>query len=277
MRSVSPNKTPESDGPGTRSPFAPTRRGLIAALAVMSTVAGASAAHAGAIFPWWAHRRRGDHHHHPCFLSGTRIRTPKGEVAVEALEIGDLVETVSGEAKPIKWIGRRRFERTGDGTWPTNVMPIRVARSAFGPLAPHSDLFLSEAHAVYLDGLLIPIKNLINGRSIVRCSSFDAETIDYFHIELAGHDVIFAEGAPTETLLGRGESEFDNEVGREGVSQSMPLGPSEPFAPIVPMFNNRATVRSRLRSAVSPWVDRRQPTDMVWDRLAERAETQIAA
>ena len=272
MRSAAPKKMPESDGLGPKRAFSPTRRGLIAALAVMSAAAGAKAAHAGAIFPRWAHRRHGDGP--KCFLSGTRIRTLNGEVEVDALAVGDLVETVSGEAKPIEWIGRRRFERQGGERWPTEILPVKIARSAFGPLNPHSDLFLSEAHAVYLDGLLIPVRHLINGRSIVRC--VDAETIDYFHLELSAHDVIFAEGAATETLQGAANRAFDNRVGEEGVAAVMPLSPPETFAPVLP-FNTRTIVRSRLRTALSPWVDRRQPVDIVWERLAERAETQVAA
>jgi hypothetical protein len=175
-------------------------------------------------------------------------------VAVETLAVGDLVETVSGKAKPITWIGRRQYERPVGEGWSPEVLPVKVARSAFGPLCPHTDLFLSEAHAVHLDGLLIPVVNLVNGRTIVKCSSFGEAAIEYFHIELAAHDVIFAEGVPAETL-------------------SMP----EPFAPLVPKFGPRAALGSRLRVAVSPWVDRRQPTDIVWDRLAKRAETLRAA
>jgi hypothetical protein len=244
---------------------------LIAALAVLSTVAGAKAAHAGAIFPPWGHKK-GHHGGHPCFLKGTRIRTPNGEVAVESLAVGDMVQTVSGEAKPIKWIGRRRYERAAGESWGAEVLPVKVARSAFGPLNPHTDLFLSDTHAVYLDGLLIPIGNLVNGTTIVKCKTLDVETIQYLHIELAAHDVIFAEGAPTETLLG--ERAFDNRPSEAIVFAPMP---QKPFAPIVPVFNNRAALSSRLRVAVSPWVDRREPTDIVWNRLAERAEVLWAA
>src|SRR5690348_14563998 len=44
-----------------------------------------------------------------CFLAGTRIATLNGEVEIEKLRIGDVVVSVSGQPKPIKWIGRRRF------------------------------------------------------------------------------------------------------------------------------------------------------------------------
>jgi len=251
----------------TRSKFAPTRRGLIAALAVVSTAVGASGAMASAILPSWigkGGRRVGG----KCFLIGTRIRTPSGEVPVESLAVGDLVETVSGRAKPITWIGNRRFERQANERWPVEVLPVRIARSALGPESPQSDLYLSDAHALYLDGLLVPVRQLINGRSIARCA-VEADIIEYFHIEVAGHDVIFAEGAPAETLRGRSELDFDNATDRVETSSVTP------FAAITP-YRTRDVLRSRLRTAMSPIIDRRRPVDLVWERLAERAE-QLAA
>jgi hypothetical protein len=155
------------------------------------------------------------------------------------------------------------------------VLPIKVARSALGPLVPHTDLFLSPFHSIYLDGLLVPVRNLVNGRSIVHCSSVDCNTIEYFHIELTGHDVIFGEGAPTETLLdAEGYEDFDDIP----ADAHFPRSIDRPtlFAPRVPA-NRSAVLRSRLRSAVSPWIDRRKPGDAIWERLAERAETQVAA
>jgi Hint domain len=248
-----------------KSSYATTRRALIAAAGVFGAALAAKKAYAMALPP---QQQDGGTN---CFLSGTCIRTPKGEVEVDDLAVGDLVDTIGGAAKPIKWIGRRLLERSHGQGWPSDTLPVKVARSAFGALVPHTDLFLSPAHAVYVDGLLVPVTNLINGRSIVRCSGSDFETIEYFHFELDTHDVIFAEGAPTETLLAIGDRAFDNWVMDDG------FVPAQPFAPRVPVLGRRADVRSKLRSAVSPWIDRRQPIDVIWDRFAERAEIQIAA
>jgi hypothetical protein len=249
-----------------------TRRGLIAAASVVAAMLSSRTANAA----WSREGRQGPGRRGSgqCLLRGTHVLTPRGEVKVEDLAVGDLVTTIDGTAKPIKWIGRRSVEATSVEAWPGQVLPIKIARGALGPGVPHADLFVSSMHAVYIDGLLIPARNLVNGRSIVHCRSIDCETVDYFHIELDRHDVIFTEGAPTETLLAGSERQFDN--WQEGIDRSSDGEGPVPFAPVV-AANGRAIVRSRLRSAVSPLIDLRQPGDATWERLAERADTQLAA
>ena len=66
---------------------------------------------------------------------------------------------------------------------------------------PRRDLFLSPHHSLFIEGLLIPIEWLTNGKTITLAEMDDCEAIQYFHIELETHEVIFAEGAPAETLL----------------------------------------------------------------------------
>jgi hypothetical protein len=74
-----------------------------------------------------------------------------------------------------------------------------VRQGALEPNVPRRDLYLSAKYALYLDGLLIPVERLVNGRSILRRQC--PQEIEYFHIELASHDVILAEGAPAETFV----------------------------------------------------------------------------
>ena len=62
-----------------------------------------------------------------CFLRGTSIMTPTGEVFIEDLQIGDRVETVSGKARAVKWIGRQAYKRSGS-SWKDGEVPIRISR-----------------------------------------------------------------------------------------------------------------------------------------------------
>ena len=59
-------------------------------------------------------------------------------------------------------------------------------------------MFLSPDHALFLEGVLIPVKYLLNGDSIVQ---LECAFITYYHVELACHDIILADGLPAETFL----------------------------------------------------------------------------
>ena len=134
----------------------------------------------------------------PSYLVGTRIRTDRGEVAIENLRIGDKVATLDGTAKPIVWIGRHAHPAAVAGSNP-DLTPVRIVQGAIGRNVPHRDLFVSPAHALFFDDVLVPVGHLENGESIARCPEIDP--IRYFHIELDRHDIIFAEGAPAETFV----------------------------------------------------------------------------
>jgi hypothetical protein len=139
-----------------------------------------------------------------CYQAGTRILTPRGEIAVEDLREGDLVTTFSGRGpvhKPITWIGQMResLERHPN---PEKAAPVRIRAGAVAENIPHRDLLVSPDHAICLDGVLIPAKELVNDATIVQ--ELDFGEVHYFHIELEQHDILLAEGLTAESYLDTG-------------------------------------------------------------------------
>ena len=134
----------------------------------------------------------------PCYCPGTLILTDRGERPVEALAAGDTVVTASGQHRPIRWIGRRSNAGRFLAANPT-VQPIRFRAGSLEDGLPRRDLLVSPEHAMFIDGLLIPARCLVNGTTIVRERGLDQ--VDYYHVELNSHDVLLAEGAPSESFL----------------------------------------------------------------------------
>jgi hypothetical protein len=131
-----------------------------------------------------------------CFLTGAGIATPTGETAVESLAVGDLVLTASGVARPIVWIGKGKvLTERGQRNAAT---PVILRRGALGDNMPHRDLRVTKGHSFYLDGVLIPAEFLVNHRSIL-WDDHSPREVTLYHIELATHDVLLANGAPAES------------------------------------------------------------------------------
>jgi hypothetical protein len=209
-----------------------------------------------------------------CFLKGTLIWTPSGENRIEDLRVNDVVVTSSGGATSIQWVWRRRFEREPGQKWDQKIVPIRVARSALGPNTPHRDLYLSRYHCLYVDGVLIPAVDLINGSTIARVDAIHLREIEYFHIKLERHGVIYAEGAACETLqavtaVNSDEIEFEQYRRLYGE----PSLPDEPAAPMLGYNGGRSRLRGQIRSVVSHVIDVRSKLEIVRDDLKERARS----
>ena len=214
---------------------------------------------------------KGDHNHdrddRPCFLRGTKIQIATGERKVQDLAVGDLLPTVFGRIRPIQWIGRYRNKRSDPGKpWGKHARPVRIMSSALAPNVPHTDLYLTPRHALFIDGVLVPVGRLINGTTIALYAADEYEELEYFHIKLETHDVIHAAGVQCETLLSVDEtmSNFADYLRRYGTPQTQELRCS----PV--LEGRRREIMSRLRHVMSP---SRGPhkIDIIRDRLEERA------
>ena len=143
-----------------------------------------------------------------CYARGTKIKTPAGERPVEKLRPGlKVITLVDGDEVPrtVKWVGHRRIDLTKHPR-PKTMAPIRIERGAFDDNVPHTDLLLSPDHAVFVDGMLICIRQLVNGSTIRRERGWTA--VDYYHVELDDHGILLAEGLPAESYLDTGNSAF---------------------------------------------------------------------
>ncbi len=206
-----------------------------------------------------------------CLLRGTLIATPTGEVAIEDLCLGDLVETISGEAKPIRWIGRQTF-RKSVASWHPSVMPVRISKGALDDGMPSQDLYISAGHALYVDGALVRAKDLVNGSSIVSALRDDGETIEYYNVLLDSHDVVIADGTPVETFQLRGShyESFDNFVELEKLYPVERRPSMAPYAPVVGEESGRQHLKALLMLGVSPIVPMRDPFKAVSRRISSR-------
>lgn len=224
-----------------------TRRSLVKAATITLGAIGAVSASARRASADRGGHGRGGHGHH-CFLKGTSVRTVSGFRSIESLSVGDVLPTRFGTLSAVRKVASFTLRRNADGSWPNAQRPVLVKQGAFADGSPQRDLCLTAAHAVFIDGLLVPVVHLVNGTTITFYAT-DREELEFFHVALEEHDVIDAEGAPCESH--RAERE-------------------QACSPLVAFNGGRDELMSRLRSAASFIIDRRRPIDVVRDALEER-------
>jgi hypothetical protein len=187
-----------------------------------------------------------------CFLLGSRIRTPEGYRPIETLSAGDMVVTRFGGVAAIKAIGSFSLSAGAAREEAVHLRPVWVKRGALADNVPSADLCLTASHSVYVDGYLVPVGQLVNGTSIVFDTAVYVQPLRFFHIELDRHDVLDAEGAPCESLRAH---------------------EAQACAPMLCFNGAQGELKSRLRSATSILIDRRQPIDVIRDEIEERGLT----
>jgi hypothetical protein len=212
-----------------------------------------------------------------CFLCGTLIMTPAGEISIESLQIGDFVKTVHGKAMAIKWIGRHHYKRSG-ASWPASVVPIRIARHAIDQQTPRRDLYVSPGHALLVDGVLIRAKDLVNGISIAPALPDDREMIEYYHILLDTHEAILAEGVAAESffLSANNHEAFTNFGEFARLDSTGETSVMTPFAPLVGLDSGREHLKALLPVGIRRFFEVSEPAYNVCQRIALRAEQLIS-
>lgn len=145
-----------------------------------------------------------------CFAAGTLIRTAGGDVPVESLSTDHEVLTQAGALTQVKWVGRQTMSRPYSGLKALNM--VQIAAGALGDGLPERDLTVTGDHGMVVDGYVINATALVNGTTITQVPVNDLPTrFTVYHVETENHDVILANGAPSETFIDMaGRKAFDN-------------------------------------------------------------------
>ena len=135
-----------------------------------------------------------------CFTPGTHIATPHGLRDVIDLRVGDLVLTRDHGLRPIRWIQSRSVPGTG------KFAPVLIRPGAIAGL--EREIRVSPQHRMMFQGyraellfgereVLIPACHLLDGKGVTRA---ETDTVTYVHMMFDEHEIIYAEGAATETF-----------------------------------------------------------------------------
>ncbi|WP_282153330.1 Hint domain-containing protein [Ruegeria atlantica] len=144
-----------------------------------------------------------------CLCAGTAVQTALGERCVEELDVGDMIETLDHGLQPIRWIGRRFFDRDTLCSFP-KLRPVRLKVGSLNNKLPKRDLLVSRQHRILVRSKIA--KRMFNETEVlipaIKLTSLpgvfveaEMEAVEYYHLLFDCHEVIFTEGAPTESLF----------------------------------------------------------------------------
>lgn len=143
----------------------------------------------------------------PCFTPGTLIATPRGEVPVENLRVGDRVITRDNGIQEIRWTGAKLMTWR-DLTENPHLRPILVRQGSLGNGLPERDMMVSPNHrllvandrtALYFDEheVLVAAKHLVGGKGV---HAVDSIGTSYLHFMFDSHQVVLSNGAWSESF-----------------------------------------------------------------------------
>ena len=164
-----------------------------------------------------------------CLTGGTLIATPRGDCPIDDLVVGDLVDTWNGTAQPIRMIHRRTLSGPDLRADP-KLRPVCIQAGALGFGLPRRPLRVSPQHRMLYQHIRVPLlfgEEAVFVRAKSLAASFEdvcvdgtVEEVTYFHLVFDRHEVIFAEGAATESF----------HPGAEGVANLSPEARAELYA-----------------------------------------------
>lgn len=167
----------------------------------------------------------------PCFAKGTHIETILGPCLIEDLELGEMVETLDDGYQPIRWIGSRTLSAEVLRDNP-HLRPIRISAGALGEGLPERDLVVSPQHRMLVRSKIASrmfgqFEVLVAAKQLLELPGFeiidDGKPCVYFHMLLNSHQIVYAEGAETESLFTGKEALLS--IGGDGLKEILEIFP----------------------------------------------------
>jgi len=171
-----------------------------------------------------------------CFLAGSMLRTLKGDVFIEDIQIGDqlVVFDWRDEAEIVRsvlWTGQAHCVVRPHLPDDEAGYPVRILKDAISDGVPFKDMLITAEHCLFFDGRFVPARMLVNGRSIFFDKSITS--YDYYHVETEQHSVIMADGMLTESYLDTGNRHAFSQKGNVvSISSSRNLTWDDAAAPL---------------------------------------------
>ncbi len=145
-----------------------------------------------------------------CVATGAMIKTERGEVPVESLCVGDLVQTRDNGFQPIRMVHSRTLSAE-ELAANRKFYPVRIKAGALGFGAPHSDLLVSQQHKILYSSIQIPL-NFAEDAVLVRAQSLTASfenifvdssvtELTYYHLVFDQHEIVYANGTANESFF----------------------------------------------------------------------------
>ncbi len=203
-----------------------------------------------------------------CFVRGTLIATADGDIPVEDLKVGDLVETLDHGQQPLRWIGRRHIDAL-ELAENVNLRPIRIRMNVVSAEEGFGDLVVSPQHRILIASkvaqrmfgnteVLVPAKQLLAIEGVEIAD--DLDDVTYFHILFDQHELVCANGVPSESLhLGPVAQRSLTPAGLEEIHALFPEVASPIFMPTLcrPTIPNKRArqLAQRLASNGKPLLD----------------------
>ena len=180
----------------------------------------------------------------PCFTPGTRIETEGGLRPVEALRPGDRLWTLDRGFQPVLWVGQKTLGPRELEDAP-HLRPIWLATGAMGNTRP---MRVSPQHAFLGGDRLWRARHLALYRHSVAQVDMAASAVTYVHLMTPQHDIIFADGALTETLY-PGPVAL-RALGLSGIAHLVRTVPK--LAPVLDFSKDVSVLRAHLREIYGP-------------------------